>query len=602
LKEGTDGAEIGRTWIERNRLERPAGGYNTAEAFSWLVMNPLNIDGVVGLIMPATSLFNLNSRKYRQRFFTEHEVLRITNFANLRETLFDRRATSPAATIVYRRWDGAQEKEDILHYGPFSVNQVSGPKGKPWVITVTESEVRTISPYEAESGDMSVWKFALWGTDLDKRTMKRIEHLFPTTLRELCKIKGWPFQRDVELPNISELHDVEEWSQTLEYRPDLKKWKKFNADRMRESPLRFSVPKYVLQDNDRYYVRKRGGKAGLKVIRAPHLIVAAGRLEYAIYSDEDFLIASKHMAISAPKGSEDYLRALSLYLNSSLAKYYLFFHAHEWGVFRQADWVSISEVGDIPTPQFTPEQVEELASLQKELVKVERETLTDFLTRLLSTKLPGLFRRDIPISHYIDNLDVRSSLSAADQAELDVFALDLRMRLRNIVDERIFGLFDIDDDMRVLINEFINMRLLLDRPSIANTVTRQPKPEELLLYARKLRDELDDFVEGANHHRVMITHSNSLIECDVEITNSPSPVPINWNNINAGAITISKLLAELSDDLKAQLSQWVYVQRGLRLFDGPKVYIYKMPRLIDWTQTQAINDAGDIIAEAIESA
>ena len=48
-----------------------------------------------------------------------------------------------------------------------------------------------------------------------------------------------------------------------------------------------------------------------------------------------------------------------------------------------------------------------------------------------------------------------------------------------------------------------------------------------------------------------------------------------------------------------QFSQWVYIQRGLRIFDGSKVHIYKVPRLTNWTRTQALNDADDLIAEVL---
>jgi len=56
---------------------------------------------------------------------------------------------------------------------------------------------------------------------------------------------------------------------------------------------------------------------------------------------------------------------------------------------------------------------------------------------------------------------------------------------------------------------------------------------------------------------------------------------------------------ETSQGLREEVSQWVYVQRGLRLFDGPRIYLYKLPRLIDWTQTQAFNDVNEIIGSAL---
>jgi hypothetical protein len=84
----------------------------------------------------------------------------------------------------------------------------------------------------------------------------------------------------------------------------------------------------------------------------------------------------------------------------------------------------------------------------------------------------------------------------------------------------------------------------------------------------------------------------------VEITQGNSPIPVS---VEASDLTTAKIFSELNDNLREQFSQWVYVKRGLRIFDGPRIYIYKSPRLIDWTQTQAMIDAGDIIGEVVVS-
>ena len=141
----------------------------------------------------------------------------------------------------------------------------------------------------------------------------------------------------------------------------------------------------------------------------------------------------------------------------------------------------------------------------------------------------------------------------------------------------------------------------MDKPAAIEHITRKPTEQELLAYARELREELDDFVMGEAYHRVRVTHSDELIECVVEIIKDGAPFPVDEHNIHAGDLTTAKLLAELGDVLKQQVSQWVYVQRGLRLFDGPRIYIYKSPRLIDWTRTQALNDANGIIGAALST-
>ena len=557
LKPNTKGEDLVRKWMVENANDRPVAGNRVADAFSWRVVDKMKSDGVVGLILPATSLFNLESENYRKHFFRQHQVIRITNFANLRDVLFDRRATLPAATIIYSKWTEEQEKADIIHYGPFQVNQYPSSKNKLWSITINENEVQFVPHYEAERGETSVWKFALWGSHFDKRAIARLKKLFPTTLEEFCQGRGWgatlPCQGGPELRNKSKVKNVEE----IEYCPELKDKKRFLTNKFNKSNAHFHIPPDALElipDNE-LFIRKRGGKIGLTIVKSPHLIISAAWRNFIIYSDEDFVIPPRQMGISCPEDEKSYLQALSVYLSSSLVAYYLFFHTQQWGVFRQAKLVSLAEVRKIPTPDFTPQQGEELAGLQEELVEIEKAEIIHPQLRV-----------------------------------------DLHERLQKKLDEHVFRILQIPEDIAILAQEFTQIRLKLDRGwTIKQQVLQPPQNPELLAYAKELRDELDGFTLGRSHHNVSITQSDELIECKVEVTTAQQPFPVSENTIKKGDRTVAKLLSDIRKELNKQFSQWVYIQRGLRLFDGPNIYIYKTPHLIDWTRTQALNDASDII-------
>lgn len=585
-------------WINtpENNHERPVGNKSVAEAFSWAVTDLLKSKGTAGLILPATSLFNLKSKKYRQTFFTKHQVFRITNFANFRNVLFDRRATLPAATIVFRPAIDTNDMPSIIHYGPYSINQISKTNKKLWSIIINESEIQTVSPYEAAKGETSFWKFALWGNYLDRRVIERLKHEFPVTLKEICKKRNWHFRQSAQLRNVNN-NSID----NLEYIKNLKDVKIFKTDLIRQSPFRFSIPRSVLQQipDEMCYIRKRGGKAGLKVNYAPHIILSPVWMSYIIYSDQDFIISPKHIGISASVQDLHYLRAISIYLRSNLVAYYLFFNAHEWGIFRQANWVSVNEVGEIPVPELSLEQIEELAKFQIEIVKLENKEILNFFSKLHKRKFhfeDSYHEMEIPGISFI------TDLTEAEQAGAEQFLFGLRSKLQRKIDKKIFNLFKIPEDIRVLVDEFVQTRLLLDRPSAVQTIIRKPTRQELLAYAKRLRDELDDFVMGSVYHRANITFSNELIECKIEITKENAKIPINENSIKEGDLTTAKLFSELNEDLREQFSQWVYVQQGLRLFEGSRIHIYKAPRLIDWTRTQAMIDAADIIGQAIEQA
>ena len=81
----------------------------------------------------------------------------------------------------------------------------------------------------------------------------------------------------------------------------------------------------------------------------------------------------------------------------------------------------------------------------------------------------------------------------------------------------------------------------------------------------------------------------------VELIDADHPLPIEIEKDDKSPF------AQLFNERYKELSQWVYIQRGLRIFVGLKAYIYKAPHLINWTRTQALNDAGELIAEVLSA-
>lgn len=587
-------------WISsgKNKKSYPIADYRIAEAFSWLVTELSSNDGIIGLLLPATSLFNEHSLKYRTSFFTKNDVIRITNFANLRDILFGKHHSGvlPAMTMVYRKSKDIENKTPILHYGPFFVNQISHHNSKPWVIVINESEIKTISPYEAMSGDSSLWKLALWGTQRDKRTLDRIKHNFPMNLQEFCARKGW----DGTLP--------QEGAQLRESNPNNEKWPEvilpegqriFNTTEFGKirPGFRFSIPsKDILKKIEGKRYIRYGQKTFELTTPPPHILISPSWQNYAIYSDENFIIPPRQLVISAPKEPEenaDYLRALTIYLSSSLVAYYVFFHAPQWGIWSQRGHVITSQLRYIPTPEIKLKQAKQLSELHKEIVAKE-QSIKDFIYETYHKTLQ--FNQ----SDLIDVFEAYRNLQKQERQKVDDFAKNLQKQFQNQIDNAVLKVFNIPIDIMQIADEFINRRLLLDVPSERENIVKEPTGEDLLVYAHQLRDELDSFVMGEAHHRINMIRSKELIECVIEITSEKSVIPIDPQSIKMGSININDLFSELNKSLREEINPWVYVQRGLRLFDGPRVHIYKTPRFIDWTSTQALNDAADIIGDTVK--
>jgi type I restriction-modification system DNA methylase subunit len=531
-------------WIKAHKTEQPVSNKNVAEAFTWRVLDLLEPSGHIGLILPAASLYNLGSKTFRQSFFQACEVLQITNFSNLRQVLFEGRAIAPAVTILYRKASAEAEKPLISHYGPFSINQLPNASGQMWTITLNENEFQTVSPYEAERGDAATWKFALWGTHRDQRAIAQLRRLFPKTLGQLCQENeqnGWHLHEGSQLRIC-----LDGECEGLELLPDLVGKKRLDTVAMSKSKQLFSIPEQALLTipREECYIRVRGGKTGLLTSEPPHLVMHAS-WKYVIYSDDYFVIRPRQIGLSAPQKDADYLRALSVFLSSSITGYCLFFQTPSWGIER--DRITLDDVKSIPLPHFTPAQIEQLAAVQKELAQMEIEQST-------------------------------SSTQA-------------------FVDEQIAHILQVPARMSILVTEFRRVRSTLIGGSTSGTALKPPTEADLRAYAQEIADELDAFTAPRDtHHKVTITPSQKVICCTVELLKSAQSFPIE---VSKEGEDDRPPFPELLNGLNKGSSQWVYIQRGLRIFVGPKVYIYKVPRLINWTRTQARNDSDDLIAEVL---
>jgi len=548
LKPETVDEELARAWIRRNIEERPATGNRVCEAFSWRVVDLLIPNGYVGLLIHAKSLFNHESEKYRKLFFLQHEVSRITNFSNLAYVLFGGRGEAPAATIIYRKALPDLEKPEIVHYAPFVANQVSNrpwkrsKKNPTWTITINSDEIQTISPDAAETGDVSTWKLAFWGSYRDQRAIRRLKKLFSTTLGDLVEQNSWHLHQGLEIRS----QDAKE---EIEHAPYLENWKRLDSYEMAKSKLRFSIPQEALKEipKERFFVRK-GRSLGFTIARAPHIVMNP---TYFAFSDEDFVVSHPKVGISASSLDADYLRALSVFFSSSIIYYYLFFQSSSWGIDRSL--ISPKDVRSIPIPQMSTEQISELASLQRELQILEK------------------------------NNNVSDSF------------------LQDRLDDFIETILKIPESLGIIARDFAQVKLKLNKGKAIVSSTECPQENDLLKYGLCLRNELDAFTEGSGlRHKVRLTQSKQLIVCSVEFVHLATPTSLEVA-VEKARGDLSLFLSHIQEKAKQRFSQWVYVQRSLRIFEDSRVYICKSPRLIDWTRTQALNDSDDIISEILSA-
>lgn len=556
LKPSTKREHHARKWITG---EKNIAGNRVADAFAVKAGRLLSKDGVAGFLLPASTLFTLEGKRFRQKFFAEFAVARVTNFANLRGNLFGGRVIQPTATLVFRRADDVRLESPIAHHAPFAVNQVAGGAEELWVLTVHGSETQLVPQSEAATGETLVWKLALWGTRRDARALDRIRRLYPLTLEAFCGQRGWGQRMPREGVQLRPRDSEEELIPCEE----LKGEKRFNAGEFNKrvkGGMHFSLPPQALTDipEAECYARKRGGLGGLAVNRPPHLLIPDAWKNFLIYSDQYFAIPPRKMGITCPEEDADALRALTVFLGSSLVDYYLFFHVPQWGVYSTMPIVVQRAVRAIPTPCFTQEQITLLAQAHRQILRGEKQ-----------------FRL------------VPDDVSADTEKQ-------------RLIDQTVFDVLQLPDDLRLLVHDFRDHRLPMDRGGAApGELARKATINCLRAYARTLRDELERFLLDEAHVAVRVLRSPDIVQCEVRLQAAiPKSKGITILDADSDA-RASRHMRDIRRRLSEHFSQWTYVDRSLRVYEEDTIQIFNAPRLMDWTRTQALNDADRIIAEIL---
>lgn len=517
------------------------------EAFVWKAREKLTPKGVAGLILAAKTLTNDHLKPWRAKFFTEHQVHRVTNFANLAYAIFPK-VKEPAMTLVYSLPPSRNRQQTILHIGPFVANQVAIRNArKAWTVALNESEIKAVSVTEAQKGDASTWKLALWGNHRDPRELARLKTVFPTTLSQLAAERNWHLGLGLQLRNSpgkkvrdanGELKDENEYVKELEDLP-LLDHKALVAD----GPCLDFTGKGLVENTRGCYVRG-GRKKGVGLIRKPHLFLWN---DYAAISMDDCIIEHDKIGLTAPQAEENWLRAISVLWTSSLTQYFLFFeHNAAWGIGRSQ--IDLGDAEAMRLPHLDEAVVAKLAKLQEELVV---ELAND---RIFDDKFRCHLDREVA---KILKLPVSLMRTATD------FAIE---------------------------------RLSLNQGVVPSSATTPPNPGELLRYATRLVEELDSFVGNKARHRVTIRQASAGIVASIEITNQRSSIPPKVvSAAGAEAAVVKRLLAAAEQ----KFCQWIYVKRSVRWVedDDDTVHVIKPPRRLEWTEARAALDADDIIAE-----
>ena len=553
-----------------NKSERPVGDNQIAQAFAWEVARYVEGDGEVGLLLPAMTLFENPSRRFRAKFFQEMNVRCVANFSNLAEVLFAGRSRVPAATFFYhpREGRGASPAESrwIRTYSPLVANQeptrpvVEKKRGETWSLIVNASEVRDVALAHVADGNGLPWKLAAWGSHLDRRLLEKLGRRFPS----LGKL-----EKDGVLVLSEGLQLRREGEGDVEYVEEVVGKNRLNVGPLKKLRKFFVFPLEAIEPNppELCWARKGRVELPLSVCRPPHVIVSAAR-HFSVYTDDYLIVPARQIGIASPSEDRRLLKAVSVYLSSDFAFYHQFLTSTQFGVKREV--ATLGALRSIPVPRFGSPDVDfgPWERLHSRLVEVSLE-----------------------------------EFGAAEHADRPLFAAPRSSpRRRELTDELnglVYDLLDLNRREQALVHDLVNVRLELRDGMLGEPATQQPKGPQIRSYARRLKRELDAFVgeELPKRHAVAVLYDRLSGMVAVDLTRDVAA---------ARAITVveagqegAKELEKTRRRLRKQRAQWVYFDRNLRIYEGTRTFILKPMQRFHWTESQAMFDAAEIIAETL---
>lgn len=573
--------EYAYRWMQDHAAEFPTGGNQVAELFCWKVTQHLDPkDGVVGLLAPAMTLFKDESARFRKEFFRRCRVESVVNFANLAYVLFAGRVKEPCAAVFFRvrsEEKDVQSYENMVTYSPFVVNQEpslprrGNRKIDTWTVTVNGSEVREVPVADAVKGDALTWKLAMWGSYRDRRLLLALSSRF-SSLEDEGHVRDLKMSEGLQLRERDAGEPVEAVSEVAGKGL-------LDTSKLRGQHRYFTIrPSFLsIIPPHRAYSRKGRSSLPVSVCAGPHIVVNASR-NYAIYSDDFFVIPPRQIGIAGPPEQSDFLKALSLYLISDFALYHQFFLAPQWGIRRNLANLDTLKALPIALGNGRLEVIDQLVRLHAALVELERKGEEQKPTSTRSA-------RPAEGASLFDAVSVESSGDA----------------LLKQVNEVIYESLGLDNEERLLVEDFVHVRLSANQGKVGEDAIRIPDDADIKSYADVLVDELDGFFEGASDKRHLITifadrESRSGL---IEITCQQEPKKALPPRILTASEDMSRAMKDIRARIREEKGQWLYFDRNLRIYEGNTIYLLKPLQRIHWLRSQALLDSDLILHDLV---
>ena len=483
-------------------------------------------DGEIALIFTSKVLFNTGGgyARFRRWFFNENTVRRIDNLSIFRKahssyggSLFSS-ANCPVC-IGYYTAKTSRRQSTLLYYSPktfIKSNLIDG-------LVVDDSDVKLLPMSECQKPQTKIWKVASWGNYYGYQLIKRASKKH---LAQYFKENNWIFGRGLNAdskrldfipsPIIGTVH-------IARYHTDLTAAKFNGAKKFRNVIAGLFEPPVVVFKQGQH----NGEIACSLFMEKAYFTTTANALNCDNIDDKKILVT---------------------YLNSRLAKYFLFLTTSSWGVEREQ--IYLNEVLALPSP-FDG------------LTINSRKTIVDCFDQIYA-----LSGKPLP-----DIIEIK--------------------RLEAIAEEIFEQAFRFSEKDIIYVNDTLDFCFGIFQKGKSATGYHRVLLTESKRYAETLLKSLSKLLSDTNLIPKITIFEGSLNEPLQLVVLEMNSVKMSVENGSMGEFRDT--LRRIDSYLWKQQSESVYMRRTLTYYEDNRVYLIKPNQKRFWSRMQAYDDAASII-------
>lgn len=508
-------------WCRHHKV--PVAG-EQAHAFMWLA-GELSPRGRVALLTPSKWLFNWEGPdvKFRREFFRRHEVDVVINLSAFRmgpQQLFAR-ATGPTTAVVFRSQRSTPCTPSILYCTP----RPGGVATTPTALLIDAADVKWLPREEAEAED-DLWKVLYTGSWRDLRLLRRLSSS-GASIKDIIEKRGWKAGKG--------------------FQPGGEK----SATRLTKIPFLDArmVDRYVVERRPPRPWPKDGFKwtGPLEIYETPHIVYKEGQKDgrfCAAFIPFSCSFRNTVIGVHAPAEDLSRLKALTAYLNSSLATYQLFLTASTWGIERPR--VNKNEVLELPA------------------AVLEDERLVNMLAGLL---------------------DSYASSATVEQ----------RRAIEADIDSLVFEAFKLTKHERVLVSDMVDVTINYVQRADTSSAVQPPTRRDLQAYAESFNSVLQQLT-GPEAGRISATiypGRGPLCVASFQLNAPDTGIQV------AEDTHLDTVLRHLDRMLWQREGANLFRRRHVRLFEGHSIHLTKPAERRFWTQSAALQDADEVLGQVL---